>query len=73
MLESINVRFFAFEQDEFGELDTVEIDYNEFTDLRSIAEPMGARTDIVKYSVFANGCRQLCVTLWAERETGEPV
>jgi hypothetical protein len=72
MLESINVRFFCFEVTEDG-IEEVEIEHPEFVDLYAIAECLKPRLDIVKHSVFANGCRQLCITLWAERETGEPV
>jgi len=70
MLESIDVRFFCFEQiDET--VDLVEIDHSEFVDLYTIAP--SARVDIEKHSVFANGCRQLCITINVERETGSLV
>ena len=72
MLESINVRFFCFDVSE-GESDLVEIDHSEFVELYAIAEALKPRLEIEKHSVFANGCRQLCITLWAERETGEPI
>jgi hypothetical protein len=73
MLESINVRFFCFEQidDPFETVDLVEIKHAEFVDLYAIAP--SARVDIEKHSIFDNGCRQLCVTINAERETGAEV
>ena len=73
MLESINVRFFCFDILAGEGLDLVEIDHSEFVELYATAECLKPRLDIEKHSVFANGCRQLCITLWATRETGEPV
>lgn len=70
MLESINVRFFCYEQKEgpFGPFDLVEIDHSEFVDLHSIAPQ--ARVDHELHSVFSNGVRQFCLTIHAERESG---
>lgn len=70
MLESINVRFFCYEQMEgpFAPFDIVEIDHSEFVDLHSIAPQ--ARVDHELHSVYANGVRQFCITINAERETG---
>jgi hypothetical protein len=70
MLESINVRFFCYEHVE-DRPDIVEIDHNEFVDLHSIAPH--ARIDHELHSVFANGIRQLCVTINADRDSGESV
>jgi hypothetical protein len=56
MLEAINVRFFGLDSE-----DTVEISHREFVELYA-ANP-SARIDIEKHSVFANGVRQLCITL----------
>lgn len=71
MLESINVRFFCYEMREDFGLDIVEIDHQEFVDLHSIAPE--ATIDHELHSVFANGVRQFCITLNAERESGELV
>lgn len=70
MLESINVRFFCFQQTEgpFEPFDLVEISHSEFVELHSIAP--GAIIDHELHSVFAQGCRQFCITLNAERESG---
>jgi hypothetical protein len=70
MLESINVRFFCYEQTEgpFEPFDIVEIGHQEFVDLHSIAP--SARIDHELYTIFANGVRQFCITINAERETG---
>ena len=70
MLESINVRFFCFEQID-DTFDLVEIDHSEFVDLNSIAP--AARIDHELHSIFANGVRQFCLTINAERESGEIV
>lgn len=67
MLESINVRFFCYEQTD-GPFDIVEIGHQEFVDLHSIAP--SARIDHELYTIFANGVRQFCITINAERETG---
>ena len=70
MLESINVRFFCFQQTggPFEPFDLVEIDHSEFVDLHAIAPQ--ARLDHELHSVFVNGVRQFCLILNAERETG---
>lgn len=71
MLDNINVRFFCMESD--PEINEVEISHDEFTEIYAISESFKPRLDIVKYSLYANGCRQLCITLWVDRETAEPV
>jgi len=73
MLESINVRFFCYEQTDgpFEPFDIVEIGHAEFVDLYAVAP--SARVDIEKHSVFENGCRQLCIMVNAERDTGSIV
>ena len=73
MLESINVRFFCYEQTEgaFAPFDIVEIGHDEFVELYSIAPD--ARIDHELHSIFANGVRQLCITINAERESGSIV
>jgi len=73
MLESINVRFFCYEQTDgpFEPFDIVEIDHAEFVDLYAMSP--SARVDIEKHSVFDNGVRQLCITVNADRETGSIV
>lgn len=74
MLESINVRFFCYEIYD-GPLGlapySVEISHQEFVDLHSIAPE--ATIDHELHSVFANGIRQFCITLNAERESGQLV
>ena len=62
MLKEINVRFFVADyetNEEWGE--PVEVEYREFVE-RYAENPHG-RVDIEKHSVFANGVRQLCITL----------
>lgn len=71
MLESINVRFFCYENTNGGELNLLEISYDEFVDLQSVAP--SARIDHELHSVFSNGVRQLCLTLNIERESGEVI
>lgn len=71
MLESINVRFFCYEIID-GPCGLapylVEIEHSEFVELHSIAP--NAQIDHELHSVFANGVRQFCITLNAERESG---
>ena len=57
MLKNINVRFFVADYDD----DAKEIDHQEFVD-RYADNPL-ARVDVELHSVFANGVRQLCITL----------
>jgi len=64
MLENIDVRFFVvglFQSDDGSVIDTIEIDHQEFVD--RYAEHPHARVDVDLHSVFANGVRQLCITL----------
>jgi len=58
MLKVINVRFFV---DTLDDLDVNEVTYQEFVDL--YAEAPDSRVDVELHSVYANGVRQLCVTL----------
>lgn len=68
MIENIDVRFFAYEYDEeSGELDIVEIDESEFTRLRTDTRSGGISYG--RHTVFDNGCRQICLTIDAERES----
>lgn len=62
MLKNIDVRFFVvtYDEDE-GDVDTFEIDFQEFTD-RYVDQPL-ARIDVELHSVFENGVRQLCITI----------
>ena len=64
MLEAINVRFFGLDPEDVG--DIVEISHCEFVELYA-ANP-SSRIDIEKHSVFANGVRQLCITVNQEIE-----
>ena len=71
MLELINVRFFAYDYiDELnqGDLDVVEIDESAFNELAS----GGASITYERHSVFANGCRQVCLTVECTLD-GEPI
>ena len=63
MLEAINVRFFALSD---GGL--IEIDHQEFVDLYAVKPE--ARIDIERHSIFANGVRQLCITINEEIDNG---
>jgi len=58
MLKDINVRFFV---EGFDDLDVNEVTYQEFVDLYAV-EP-DSRVDVELHSVYANGVRQLCITL----------
>ena len=70
MLESINVRFFAYDYIwcDVSDLDTVEIDEGAFNELAS----GGASITYERHSVFANGCRQVCLTAECTLD-GEPI
>jgi hypothetical protein len=59
MLKEIDVRFFVVT--DFDTDEATEITHQEFVE-RYAASP-GSRVDIEKHSVFANGVRQLCITL----------
>ena len=61
MLKNINVRFFVTTYDDDADIDTNEIDHQEFVD-RYADNPHG-RVDVELHSLFANGVRQLCITL----------
>ena len=61
MLKNINVRFFVTTYDDDGDIDTFEIDYQEFVD-RYVDQPW-ARIDVELHSLSANGVRQLCITI----------
>ena len=56
MLKEIDVRFFLDDGDDFR-----EIDHDEFVEIYAMAPD--SRVDVEKHSVFANGVRQLCITL----------
>ena len=56
MLEAINVRFFALSDEE-----PIEIEHREFVEFYAVKPE--ARIDIEYHSVFANGVRQLCITI----------
>jgi hypothetical protein len=58
MLKDINVRFFV---EGFDDLDENEVTHQEFVDLYAV-EPH-SRVDVELHSVYANGVRQLCITL----------
>jgi hypothetical protein len=58
MLKDINVRFFV---EGFDDLDKNEVTHQEFVDLYAV-EPH-ALVDVELHSVYANGVRQLCITL----------
>ena len=70
MLESINVRFFAYNYlwDDVSDLDIVEIEESTFSSLAS----GGASITYERHSVFANGCRQVCLTVECTLD-GEPL
>ena len=61
MLKNINVRFFFTGYDDDADVDTREIDHQEFVD-RYVDNPH-ARVDVEYHSVYANGVRQLCIIL----------
>ena len=63
MLEAINVRFFALSDGE-----PVEIEHQEFIDFYAVKPD--ARIDIEHHSIFANGVRQLCITINEETDNG---
>ena len=56
MLKEIDVRFFLADGDDFR-----EIDHDEFVEIYAMSPD--CRVDVEKHSVFANGVRQLCITL----------
>jgi len=58
MLKDINVRFFV---DALDDLDVNEVTHQEFVD--RYAETPHGRVDVELHSVYANGVRQLCITL----------
>jgi hypothetical protein len=58
MLKDIDVRFFI---DALDGLDTQEVTHQEFVD--RYAEKPDGRVDVELHSVYANGVRQLCITL----------
>lgn len=58
MLKDINVRFFVEDPDFF---DLNEVKHQTFVDL--YAKTPDARVDVELHSVYANGVRQLCITL----------
>ena len=70
MLESINVRFFAYGYlwDDVTDLDIVEVEESTFNELAS----GGASITYERHSVFANGCRQVCLTAECTLD-GEPI
>jgi hypothetical protein len=56
MINNITVRFFCYDTDEFsGEIDIVETDESTFLQL-------GGEISYERHTVFANGCRQICLT-----------
>jgi hypothetical protein len=56
MIKDITIRFFCYNTDEFThEIDIVETD--EATFLR-----LGGEISYERHTVFANGCRQICLT-----------
>lgn len=61
MLKNIDVRFFVTTYDDVGDVDSFEVDHQEFVD-RYVDQP-NARIDIELHSVFPNGVRQLCITI----------
>lgn len=61
MLKTIDVRFFVVTYDDDADLVEFEIDHQEFVD-RYVYKP-DARIDVELHSVFANGVRQLCITI----------
>jgi hypothetical protein len=61
MLKNIDVRFFFTGYDDDANLYTHEIDHQEFVDRYS--EEPHARIDVELHSVYANGVRQLCITM----------
>lgn len=67
MLKQINVRFFVANYDNTTEIEHCEeIEHSEFVE--RYAENPHARIDIELHSVYANGVRQLCITLNEESE-----
>ena len=61
MLKNIDVRFFVTTYDDEGDLDSFEIEHQEFVD-RYVDQPL-ARIDVELHNVFDNGVRQLCITI----------
>jgi hypothetical protein len=56
MINNITIRFFCYDTDEFsGELDIVETDESTFLQL-------GGEISYERHTMFANGCRQICLT-----------
>jgi hypothetical protein len=58
MLKDINVRFFVVSDDD---VDMQEVTHDVFVD-EYAANPHG-RVDVELHSVYANGVRQLCISL----------
>jgi hypothetical protein len=67
MLKEINVRFFAYDYFN-GELDIAEIGEQTFRELADTGAPISYE----RHSMFANGCRQVCLTVECDLD-GEPV
>lgn len=61
MLKNIDVRFFVTTYDDGGDVDSFEIEHQEFVD-RYVDQPQ-ARIDVELHSLPANGVRQLCITI----------
>jgi hypothetical protein len=56
MNNDITIRFFCYDTDEFsGELDIIETDESTFLRL-------GGEITYERHTMFANGCRQICLT-----------